>query len=306
MKVLAAFRRPEYIFRPTQIARRLRLELLGPQEGVTRCRLPWGLEIAVRAEEIIGRSLLSHGVHELAVSECLWRLLDEGETAFDVGANIGYMTSLLAIRAGRSGSVIAFEPHPDLGLTLKKNVAGWQEKAIAPIRVVEIALSDRAGSATLTAPDGFLLNNGIASLTSNNAAALSWNVTCDTLDSFISKNFDSHAYCHLLKLDVERHELNVLQGARESLEAKRIRDIVFEWHGPLSDSVKTLLFGCGYDIFHIDNTCFWSPKLHRLGEAYRPNPHFSPNYLATLDAVRALARISAPGWQVLRNMSRKF
>lgn len=298
--VLDALRRPEYMFRPTQVFRRIRVEFFGPREGVASCHLPWGLEIAVQAEEVIGRALLARSVHELAASECLWRLLDDGENAFDVGANIGYMASLLAVRAGPSGSVMAFEPHPDLVQVLKKNVAGWQGKAIAPIRVVDVALSDRIGPANLTASEAFSSNNGIARLDSSNAAPLSWDVTCVTLDSFISDGWVVPPVIHVLKLDVEGHELNVLEGAKKNLSAKRFRDIVFEWHGPLSSSVKALLLGYGYEMFQIETTSFWGPRLHRLDTSYRPSRHFSPNYLATLDAGRALSRMSGFGWQILK------
>ena len=65
-------------------------------------------------KETIGRAILRLGVYDLCVSESICRLLDPGESAIDVGANLGYMTSLMAAKAGKCGSVESFEPHPDL------------------------------------------------------------------------------------------------------------------------------------------------------------------------------------------------
>ena len=57
----------------------------------------------VRPRETVGHIMWHLGVLDLAASEVCWRLLDPGETAVDVGANIGVMTGLLARRAGPTG-----------------------------------------------------------------------------------------------------------------------------------------------------------------------------------------------------------
>ncbi len=59
----------------------------------------------VRPAEGVGRSLWRLGVYDLVTCELCWRLLDPGETAVDVGANIGVVTGLLARRAGPAGEV---------------------------------------------------------------------------------------------------------------------------------------------------------------------------------------------------------
>src|SRR5687767_14315604 len=46
--------------------------------------------------------------------ELLSRLLAPGMVAIDVGANIGYFTTLMASRTGPTGTVHAFEPTPAL------------------------------------------------------------------------------------------------------------------------------------------------------------------------------------------------
>jgi protein-L-isoaspartate O-methyltransferase len=90
--------------------------------------LPWGLHIRIHPLEEHGQILLTLGVIDLAVTETLFRLANPGEIAVDVGANIGYMTSVLAARINSSsgGSIWAFEAHPEIFEELKYNVEKWK------------------------------------------------------------------------------------------------------------------------------------------------------------------------------------
>ena len=103
---------------------------------------------------------------DLRVSEALWRLTDCGETAIDIGANIGYMTRLLAFRVGRQGRVLAFEPQPKLVNILTENVDAWRCETGATIEVHPLALSDHEGEALLGIPDDFDQNHGLTHLVS--------------------------------------------------------------------------------------------------------------------------------------------
>src|SRR5262245_13000344 len=116
---LNLFRRPEFFFRPSQAFLRLRRAFGGPPPAQAQVRLPWGETIEVQTGETIGGAIWHYGIFDLVVTESIWRLLDPGETALDIGANIGQMTSLMRLRAGSQGKVIAFEPHPQLFAELK-------------------------------------------------------------------------------------------------------------------------------------------------------------------------------------------
>ena len=61
-------------------------------------------------------------MYETEVTESLWRLARVGDLAVDVGANIGYMTSILAVKAGARGKINSFEPHPTIFQRLRLNV----------------------------------------------------------------------------------------------------------------------------------------------------------------------------------------
>jgi hypothetical protein len=101
-----ATRNAPYLFQPLQILRRLRLEYFWRSRNEALVLLPWGLPIKINPQEAVGHEIAAQGVYEREVTETLWRLTDPGDLAIDVGANIGYTTSILGIRVGPKGRVI--------------------------------------------------------------------------------------------------------------------------------------------------------------------------------------------------------
>lgn len=297
MNLRHAIERPEYLFRPSQILRRLRCELRSASGKYETIRLPWGLPIRIQPAEQIGSSIRRLGIHELTTCECVGRLIEPGDLVIDAGANIGQMTSLMALRAGREGQVIAFEPHPIVGNELEHNVAGWQrDPRHAPITVQHAALSNCQGAAQLTIPDWFDANHGIAFL----AGSRSWNghtKSCQVPATVLDASVPTARQVGLLKIDVEGHELKVLEGAHRLLAAGLIRDIVFEEiHTPPSPAML-LLEAAGYKLYRLEGK-FFGPVLRPLSAPPADSVKDSTNYLATRDAQRALKRISKHGWAV--------
>ncbi len=132
MSVLARVWKPHYVFRPSQVVRRLR-PAPGPEPIVPT---PWGLPMRVALADKLGAGIARTGVHELAVSELMWRLAAGDDLALDVGANIGYFTGLLALRARH---VVALEPNPRLRRFIAGNIDRWIVRD-------RITLDDRAAS----------------------------------------------------------------------------------------------------------------------------------------------------------------
>jgi FkbM family methyltransferase len=198
--------RPYYVFRPSQLWRRLRLSAL---EQRSVARLPWGLEIEFNTAESIGKRLATNGVLDLEVTEALFRLVEPGEIAVDAGANIGYMTSIMALCVGPRGRVLAFEPHPDVFQRLLANAERWDDDArtgtVSPRRT---ALGARAGSATLRTSESFASNEGSATLVTadgpvDGADVRLHEVELVRLDDAVSEEES----VGVLKIDVEGGEL---------------------------------------------------------------------------------------------------
>jgi len=251
----------------------------------------------------------------------LWRLTDPGDTVIDVGANIGYMTSIMSVRVGKTGRVICFEPHPQIYNELYRNVKHWQKMYDwNHIETYLTALSDVKGKGFLKAP---LENNlGTASLIQfdsvdgsvsyredrinihkGNAGHNGYIVLKDRLDNKLEK-LKVHQV-DVLKIDVEGHELQVLKGVERLLSRKAIRDIFFEdsscyWR-PTGEFLKDfdVLSDNGYMIFKISKG-FLKPLLDSPHKFIDLSQNFDPiNYLATIDPDRAVHRLQNNGWSSL-------
>ncbi|HXU45881.1 MAG TPA: FkbM family methyltransferase [Thermoanaerobaculia bacterium] len=288
-----AWAKPHYLYRPVQLLRRIARGLARPgaREIVA---LPWGLDLIVDPREAIGSALWHLGVFDLALTETLWRLLEPGDLALDVGANIGYTTGLMALRVGSTGRVLAFEPHPAVHAQLVANAErARRNPRCGEIRTFETALGAVTGVARLAPGSYFADNNGIARLTDEpDVEAIE--VALTTLDEALG---DGRAA--LVKIDVEGEELRVLRGAARALGERRIRHLVFESYPAELPGVAAWLGERGYSLFGLGMR--WSGLLlSRPGEEPRLPPYEAPNYLATLDPVTAASQLRGRGWQALR------
>jgi FkbM family methyltransferase len=283
--------KPEYLYRPRQALQRIAQTLL-PQPKTVRVVLPWGLGMQVRPSEDLGNALWRFGIYDLPVSEAIWRLLDRGEAAIDVGANIGYVSGLMAARSGPEGQVFAFEPHPQVFTELVSNISSWSGHRISPIRPFEVALSSQSGRAFLDEGETFDTNRGLSRVTQERSKI---EICTARLEDICADS----GPIGVLKVDVEGHELEVLAGGEKLLRTKAIRDIVFEEHNrSFGSPVPSLLAGLGYTIFALTRS-LTGPSLAAAGEQYTTVSYLPPNFLATSDPKRALMRMKPSGWQVL-------
>lgn len=289
--------KPEYLFSPRTASRRLKISRKNLNGKVVDTRLPWGAQITVDSGEVIGYSILALGVYDLTVAEVLARLTSPGETCIDAGANIGQMCSIMALIAGRSGWVIAFEPYSRIFERLSKNVAVWRTTPdYAQIDLRKEALSSDLGNGILSIPRNIGKNAGLASLAAAAGGSQTENVVLTTLDATIREG-----KIGVLKLDVEGHELAVLRGGTNALRENRIRDLVFEDHRPFPSDVHCLLQAHGYEIFRISRTLF-GPLLKE--PSYRSDRFRDalPNYLATINPGRARSLLRPRKWIALTNL----
>jgi FkbM family methyltransferase len=297
MPVPEFLRKPEFWFRPTQFLHRLihRLPRGNPEIILS---LPWGLPLRAHARENIGKQVFAFGLFELPVCETIFRLVDPGDVTWDVGANIGHMTSVLAVRAGVSGQVHAFEPHPDVHPQLHANIQSWKSLPnLAPIHLHAIALSNHTGSATLFDAPDTSINCGLGSLLEHHGMTRRFSIQTAQLDQLLAPSQS----IQFLKLDVEGAEISVLEGARQSLAQGRIRDILFEDHRDGDSPTARFLATHGYHLFSI-GVQLRGPWIGPDPSRRPPlRPWDSPNRLATLDPERALARMNRRGWDCLRS-----
>jgi FkbM family methyltransferase len=293
--------RPEYLFRPSAVLRRLRE---GGRESwdssaTTEVALPWGPAITVFRDEI-GHTIIASGIFDLTVTETIHRLVDRGDLAVDVGANVGYMTSLMAARAGGSGSVVCFEPHPTVFEVLSRNAARWDADGdLAAVDARRVALSSEAGTGRLQLEGDSESQFGLSSLdSSDGAAANAVEVELARFDEAFEEREPG-----LVKVDVEGHERAVLEGAERLLESRRIRDIVFEEHAVYPAPSMTFLEERGMTLFTLKHSLL-GLDVRPIAEGPAPPVWPGPSYLATRDPERALARLRPRGWHCLGGVAR--
>lgn len=294
--------KPEYIFRPSQIVRRLIREYIPSSNEYEQVMLPWGLPLRIRPRESIGLCIWRLGMFELPVSEPIYRLVDPGDYAIDVGANIGHMTSIMAVRAGATGRVLSFEPHPLTFDELNANVQRWAEMSgIGDIRAHRIALSDTVGEGVLQVPGEDSVYRGLASVAQNSQALGSrYPIQLRRLDEFIV----DEERIGVMKIDVEGHEHRVLKGAERVLLRQGIRDIIFEDKRPYPSETTAFLLEAGYAVFAVGMS-LWGLAVSPGSAPPETGSGYWPTYLATSDPERALGRLKKRGWAALNSFSRQ-
>lgn len=185
---------------------------LAAHPGIIACR--HGRMLANPRDIFIGRSLIAYGEFAELEIALLRRFLRRGCTVVDAGANIGTHTLAFAAMVGRRGLVYAFEPQRRIFETLAANLV---LNDVANVRAHHAALSVRAGVLQVPEFDRTQTHNfgGV----SVGSAKRGKSVTATSLDAL------RLAACHLIKIDVEGMEREVLEGARRTI--RRCRPLLY-------------------------------------------------------------------------------
>jgi FkbM family methyltransferase len=166
-----------------------------------------GYKIYVSPVENLGYLI---GTAEPHLQRAIRDYVATGDTVYDIGANIGYVSLSLAKRVGSTGRVIAFEPVPRNIDLLRRNI---EINRIKNIQVMEVAASDRRGEAVIRMAE----NPSMASLVwhRNNPSATELVIRTVAIDELVEQG--DLGYPKFLKIDVEGAEGPVLQGMRRTL-----------------------------------------------------------------------------------------
>lgn len=142
--------------------------------------------------------------------------LKPGDVVFDVGAHLGLMSVISSQLSGPSGKVYAFEPSPSTFDLLRKVLA--LNTGQAPVVAEQMAVSNTVGTIRfyLSSDLGSNSNSLVEKHHLNRDAV---EVACTTIDAYVKKQ--DIDLIHLLKIDAEGSELQVLQGAKEVLLSQR-------------------------------------------------------------------------------------
>jgi FkbM family methyltransferase len=152
------------------------------------------------------------GVYEPHLQRAIRQLLQPGQTFWDVGAHIGFFAVIASRAVGASGQVHCFEPMDDNRERLGRTVA---LNGLANVTISDLAVSGESGHATLYphehsqmwALGGHQVQNGQEGVP----------VRVCSLDDLAAMFGDPH----VVKVDVEGAELEVLRGGTRLLRRAR-------------------------------------------------------------------------------------
>ncbi len=155
-----------------------------------------------------------------AVLEVLLRRGRGTRVFIDVGANVGLYSLVVRQAMCATGRVLSIEPSATTAATLREHVA-WS--AQPGVEVFECALSSSSGMAQLAERKD---DWGKASLARAEAGQTRSPVETRTLDDLVQET--GVEVVDLIKIDVEGHELEVLKGAKDTIE-RMLPTIVIEY-----------------------------------------------------------------------------
>jgi len=185
-----------------------------------------GVKLSIRMkgdDDGIAKEVFVKGIYEKMFAP------QAGDVVVDAGANIGCFSLQAATRVGPTGTVYSFEPASENFDMLLRNIRLNHASNIVPFR---LALGDDENEAEIGIYEGF----GSSSIMyhAKKPPKKTERVAVRSVDNCQFERVD------FLKLDTEGFEMNILKGARRTLE-KFHPKIAGEAHPGFSDSGETIL-----------------------------------------------------------------
>jgi FkbM family methyltransferase len=181
------------------------------------------------------------------ISMKLWvDLSKESHVIFDIGANTG-VYSLVAKTLSPDAQVFGFEPVERVFQKFKYNIELNKFKVFC----YDYAISNQDGEALIyEVPSEHVYSVTVNKNTTQNENAISTKIKTKKLSTFIKEQ--KIARVDLMKIDVETHELEVLEGMEEYLHLFMPTLLIEILNDEVGSKVQNLLKGTDYLFFNID------------------------------------------------------
>lgn len=242
------------------------------QIEVRKVRSTTGLTFNINMGDRLGCDLYYGVFNEQVDCELFMALISPGDVVIDVGANIGVYTLISALRVGKQGQVISFEPDSRSHQMLTSNVE--QNNVDGPLHLSHYCLGDHNGTISFFEAAEPCLSGIKNSARSNNMNERK--IPIRTLDTVLSKM--NAPKVSLIKIDVEGAEHKVIAGAMGTLEKsdaillveispknldeQSIRDV--------RDCLERLETSLNYQAFRISHDASHLIAYEKMGKIFSP------------------------------------
>ncbi len=193
--------------------------------ALTRCKYGWMLHCG----PFIGKCFELYGQYSESEVAMMRQFLRAGDTVIDIGANHGDLTLPLSRIVGESGRVYAVESHPDVFNVLCANLALNGIRNTMPVNAF-IAATEHPDTSGPWGPTAYV--------------AEPWRTHFLALDALELQA------CHLMKIDVDGNEVEVLKSGEMQIE--RFRPVLYFENDVHEKSEQLLSFAMhtlGYDLY---------------------------------------------------------
>src|SRR5439155_5414874 len=205
----------------------------------------------------IGKCFELYGQYSESEVVMMRNFVREGNTVIDVGANIGDLTLPLARMVGETGRVYAFESQPETFNVLCANLALNGLNNVKPVNAF-VAPNEQVDTGGTWGNDAYV--------------SRTWETQFVALDAFDLPG------CHLIKVDVDGKELEVLQSGETLIE--RHRPVLYFENDVKEASARLFAYTRdtrGYDLY-------WHPAPIFDANNFNANPvnHCAKNILSLM------------------------
>ena len=256
-------------------------DLITPEDPITVFESKYGFRLKVNLANPEHQYLYFYGTHdERHVVTKLLKIIQPGDICWDIGANIGFYTCLLASQVEDVGEIIAFEPALRTCGYLHENVS---LNRFMNVTVVNKGLSDKIEQQHLYYAEAGLAE-GTASLKYANDRRASERVTLDTIDN-LTRELPVPDF---IKIDVEGYQLEVLRGGERCLKTHapllmaELKD-VGETNQTLFGEIENYVADLGYQLYEI--------KKYSIRRCKKLSDSPKRNFFLVKDQSRAFSRI---------------
>ena len=216
-----------------------------------------GFEIICDWQDSFYLSLLFLGDFEKYESNILENIIRRGDMILDVGANVGYMTLLMALKSGPTGRVYSYEPVKRTFQKLQENIKHNEKLPLSEVILRRKGLGERAASIPIylrAVVSGTGIDSGRSSIISDFSIA-GYKVIAEQIELCRLDDENIEDKLTLVKCDIEGYEKAFFEGGMATLSRDKPL-LLFEWNpSPQSytaEDIIAILRGiCDYEFFSI-------------------------------------------------------